>query len=148
MRGQQRHRRRLQPAHRSREEDQVPHGQDRTRQDHRRERESPVGYVLPAVRGHQARRHARLRGEPGIVTYFADPYSSWQRGGNENGNGIIRRYLSKRSEIRTDMAKEVQEIVNEINNRPMRMLGYRTPAEAFTDELLESQDQRWCCTSK
>ncbi|CBK70417.1 IS30 family transposase, partial [Bifidobacterium longum subsp. suis] len=47
-----------------------------------------------------------------------------------------------------DMAKEVREIVDEINNRPMRVLGYRTPAEAFADELLELQDQQGCCTSK
>ena len=44
--------------------------------------------------------------------------------------------------------KEVREIVDEINNRPMRVLGYRTPAEAFADELLELQDQQGCCTSK
>ena len=54
----------------------------------------------------------------------------------------------KRCEIRMDMAKEVREIVDEINNRPMRVLGYRTPAEAFADELLELQDQQGCCTSK
>ena len=71
-----------------------------------------------------------------------------QRGGNENRNGMIRRYLPKRCEIRMDMAKEVREIVDEINNRPMRVLGYRTPAEAFADELLELQDQQGCCTSK
>ena len=76
------------------------------------------------------------------------PYSSWQRGSNENRNGMIRRYLPKRCEIRMDMAKEVREIVDEINNRPMRVLGYRTPAEAFADELLELQDQQGCCTSK
>ena len=65
-----------------------------------------------------------------------------------NRNGMIRRYLPKRCEIRMDMAKEVREIVDEINNRPMRVLGYRTPAEAFADELLELQDQQGCCTSK
>ena len=78
----------------------------------------------------------------------ARPYSSWQRGSNENRNGMIRRYLPKRCEIRMDMAKEVREIVDEINNRPMRVLDYRTPAEAFADELLELQDQQGCCTSK
>ncbi len=76
------------------------------------------------------------------------PVPSWQRGSNENRNGMIRRYLPKRSEIRMDMAKEVREIVDEINNRPMRVLDYRTPAEAFADELLELQDQQGCCTSK
>ena len=93
-------------------------------------------------------RHTRLRDEPGMDTYFADPYSSWQRGSNENRNGIIRRYLPKRSEIRMDMAGELREIVDEADNRPMRVLGYRTPAEAFADELLELQDQQGCCASK
>ena len=93
-------------------------------------------------------RHTRLRDELGMDTYFADPYSSWQRGSNENGNGIIRRYLPKRSEIRMDMAGGLREIVDEADNRPMRVLGYRTPAEAFADELLELQDQQGCCTSK
>ena len=46
------------------------------------------------------------------------------------------------------MTDEIQAIVDEINNRPMRVLGYRTPAEAFADELLELQDQQGCCTSK
>ena len=46
------------------------------------------------------------------------------------------------------MAGELREIVDEVNNRPMRVLDYRTPAEAFVDELLELQDQQGCCTSK
>ena len=84
-------------------------------------------------------RHARLRDEPGMATCFADPYSSWQRGGNENRNGMIRRYLPKRTIIEPGMARELQEIVDETDNRPMRALGYRTPAEAFADELPDLQ---------
>ena len=84
-------------------------------------------------------RHARLRDEPGMATYFADPYSSWQRGGNENRNGMIRRYLPKRTIIEPGMARELQEIVDETDNRPMRALGHRTPAEAFADELPDLQ---------
>ena len=84
-------------------------------------------------------RHARLRDELGMATCFADPYSSWQRGGNENRNGMIRRYLPKRTIIEPGMARELQEIVDETDNRPMRALGYRTPAEAFADELPDLQ---------
>jgi IS30 family transposase len=93
-------------------------------------------------------RHTRLRDGLGMDTYFADPYSSRRRGSNENRNGMIRRYLPKRSEIRMGMAGELREIVDEADNRPMRVLDYRTPAEAFADELLELQDQQGCCTSK
>ena len=88
-------------------------------------------------------RHTRLRDGLGMDTYFADPYSSRRRGSNEN-----RRYLPKRSEIQMGMAGELREIVDEADNRPMRVLDYRTPAEAFADELLELQDQQGCCTSK
>ena len=97
--------------------------------------------------GAEFARHARLRDELGMATYFADPYSSWQLGSNENRNGMIR-YLPKRAVIDPGMAREVQEIVDEINNRPMRVLGYRTPAEAFTDELLNLKTQQGCCTYK
>ena len=89
--------------------------------------------------GTESARRTRLRDGLGVDTYFADPYSSWQRGSNENRNGIIRRHLPKRCEIRMDMARDVREIVDETDNRPMRVLGYRTPAEAFTDELLNLQ---------
>ena len=101
----------------------------------------PAGARLSVTHdnGAEFARHTRLRDELGMATYFADPYSSWQRGSNENRNGMIRRYLPKRCTIAMGMAREVQEIVDEINNRPMRALGYRTPAEAFVDELVNLQ---------
>lgn len=89
--------------------------------------------------GTEFARHARLRDELGMATYFADPYASWQRASCGNRNGMSRRCLPKRCTIGMDMAREVQEIVDEINNQPMRVLGYRTPAEAFVDELLHLQ---------
>ena len=92
--------------------------------------------------GTEFARHTRLRDGPGMDTCFADPYSSRRRGSNENRNGMIRRYPPKRSEIRMDMAGELREIVDEADNRPMRVPDYRTPAEAFADELLELQDQQ------
>ena len=98
--------------------------------------------------GTEFAHHERLRDGLGMATYFADPYSSRRRGSNENRNGMIRRYPPERSEIRMDMAGELREIVDEADNRPMRVLDYRTPAEAFADELLELQDQQGCCTSK
>ena len=98
--------------------------------------------------GTEFARRIRLRDELGMDTYFADPYSSWHRGSNENRNGIIRRCLPKRTIIEPGMARELQEIVDETDNRPMRVLGYRTPAEAFADELLNLQDKQGCCTSK
>ena len=98
--------------------------------------------------GTEASLHMLVDEALGMLTYFADPYSSRRRGSNENRNGMIRRYLPKRSEIQMGMAGELREIVDEADNRPMRVLDYRTPAEAFADELLELQDQQGCCTSK
>lgn len=65
-----------------------------------------------------------------------------------NRNGVIRRYLPKRSCIEPSMANDVQAIMDEINNCPMLVLGYRTPAEAFTDEPLELTNEQGRCTSK
>lgn len=98
----------------------------------------PAGARLSVTHdnGTEFARHTRLRDELGMATYFADPYSSWQRGSNENRNGMIRRHLPKRTVIEPGMERDLREIVDEINNRPMRVLGYRTPAEAFVDELL------------
>jgi IS30 family transposase len=90
--------------------------------------------------------HAALLESPGMLTYFADPHGSWQRGSNENRNGMIRRYRPKGTTIGMDMADEIQMIVDEINNKPMRILGYRTPAEAWTDELLALNQQQRRCT--
>ena len=59
--------------------------------------------------GTEFARHAELRDEPGMATYFADPHSSWRRGGNENRNGMIRRYPPKRTPIAPSMARELLE---------------------------------------
>ncbi len=70
----------------------------------------PAGARLSVTHdnGAEFARHTRLRDELGMATYFADPYSSWQRGRNENRNGMIRRYLPKRCTIAMGMAREVQ----------------------------------------
>jgi IS30 family transposase len=73
--------------------------------------------------------------EFGITTYFADPYSSWQRGTNENTNGLIRRYLPKKTDFNKVTQKELDDIIQEINNRPRKCLGYYSPREMFEKEL-------------
>ncbi len=71
----------------------------------------------------------------GLPVDFADPYSSWQRGTNENSNGLIRRYLPKKTDLTQVTQKELDDIIHEINNRPRKCLGFRTPQEAFEEEL-------------
>jgi transposase, IS30 family len=71
----------------------------------------------------------------GLPTYFADSYSSWQRGTNENSNGLIRRYLPKKTDFSNYQQWELDDMLAEINNRPRKCLGFRTPQEAFEEEL-------------
>ena len=73
--------------------------------------------------------------ETGLTTYFADPYSSWQRGSNEQVNGLIRRYFPKKMSFINITDKMLQEVVKQINNRPRKCLNYRTPAEVLSGAL-------------
>lgn len=70
-----------------------------------------------------------------MATYFADPYSSWQRGGNENGNLWIRYYFPKGTDFNTISDQELKEVEQELNNRPRKRLEYRTPLEVFNKHL-------------
>lgn len=79
----------------------------------------------------------------GLPTYFADPYSSYQRGTNEYHNGLIRRYLPKKTDFFNYQQWELNDMISEINNRPRKCLGFRTPKEAFEEELKSIK----CCDS-
>lgn len=69
--------------------------------------------------------------------YFTDPYASWQRGTNENTNGLIRQYLPKSRNLATLTGPEVRMIENRLNFRPRKCLGYLTPHEVFHDTQLQ-----------
>ncbi len=68
-----------------------------------------------------------------MTVYFADPYPAWQRGTNENTNGLLRRYLPKGMDFRNVTEKSLAETVKKLNHRPRKCLGYRTPHEVFMD---------------
>lgn len=87
--------------------------------------------------GREHHRHMALH-LLGMRTFFADPYSSWQRGTNENTNGLLRQYLPKGSSFRDLSQEELDDIVVELNDRPRKCLGYNTPREVFEKQL------RWC----
>jgi len=80
--------------------------------------------------GRENHRHTELA-ELGMATYFADPYSSWQRGTNEYHNGLLRRCLPKGSSFEDVDDDELADIVSEINNRPRKVLGFNTPLEVY-----------------
>lgn len=85
--------------------------------------------------GKENYNHTRLRIYLGMKTYFCDPNSAWQKGTNEHFNGVLRRYIPKKTDLTSVSQLELDEIVEEINNRPLKCLKYETPNEAFAREL-------------
>jgi len=77
-----------------------------------------------------------------IRVYFADPYSSWQRGSNENANMLLRGYLPKRCDISNLTQEELDDIAEELNNRPRKRLGFRTPNEVYYQQLQKQQRRK------
>ena len=87
--------------------------------------------------GSEMAAHAAFTLATTVEVYFAHPHSPWERGTNENTNGLLREYFPKGTEI-TDDQSYLDMVASELNNRPRRILGYRTPAEVFTDLLASS----------
>lgn len=85
--------------------------------------------------GRENHQHGQLRRKLGIQAYFADPYSSWQRGTNENTNGLLRRYLPKKTDFTKLSQAELDDIVEEINNRPRKVLAYKTANEVYLEQI-------------
>lgn len=88
--------------------------------------------------GSENHGHTALNSDLAMQTYFADPYSSWQRGGNENGNMWIRYYFPKGTDFSTITTEEIKDVESEINNRPRKRLGFKTPQEVFDFHLNKS----------
>jgi IS30 family transposase len=90
-------------------------------------------------RGKELSAHAQFRIETGLPVYFADPHSPWQRGTNENTNGLLRQYFPKGTDLSRWSAEEIEAVATTLNARPRKTLGWKTPAEALNDHLLSSQ---------
>jgi IS30 family transposase len=86
--------------------------------------------TLTLDNGFEHTRHEWITAAIGILCYFCDPYSSWQRGSNENRNGMVRRYFPKGTDFSRITNAEIRRVESTINNRPMKCLGFRTPLEA------------------
>jgi IS30 family transposase len=85
--------------------------------------------------GRENYNHTKLKIQLGMKTFFCDPNCPWQKGSNENHNGVLRRYIPKRTDLTSVSQTELDAIVQEINDRPRKCLGYETPSEAFNREL-------------
>jgi IS30 family transposase len=91
-------------------------------------------------RGKELSDHARFTVESGVKVFFADPHSPWQRGTNENTNGLLRQYFPKGTDLSRWSAQEIQAVANALNSRPRKTLGWKSSAEVL-DEYLQFVQQ-------
>jgi transposase, IS30 family len=88
-------------------------------------------HTLTVDNGSEFARFKELEQQTGLMIYFADPYAAWQRGANENTNGLLRQYFPKGTDLRNITQQDVAHAVRKLNNRPRKCLDYRTPQEVF-----------------
>jgi transposase, IS30 family len=91
--------------------------------------------TITADNGKEFAYHEKITEALGAPVYFADPYCSWQRGLNENTNGLLRQYWPKKTDFKKISAKEVKAVIAELNDRPRKKLNYQTPAKLMADHM-------------
>lgn len=107
-----------------------------------RQFENITAKTLTVDNGSEFTNHEGITKNTGANIFFADPYSSWQRGSNENNNMLLRGYLPKRTNI-TDLTQaELDDITQELNNRPRKRLNFRTPNEIYYQYLQKQEGEK------
>ena len=86
--------------------------------------------------GGEGARHMEIKKEYGIETYFCDPFASWQKGGVENANKLIRHYLPRNTDLSKLSDRDINEIQEKLNNRPRKCLNYKSPNEVINEVVL------------
>jgi IS30 family transposase len=98
-------------------------------------------------RGKELSGHAQFALETGTRVFFADPHSPWQRPTNENTNGLLRQYFPKGTDLSRWSAEDLEAVAHALNNRPRKILGWKTPAEVFEEQLRSLQQAGVASTS-
>jgi IS30 family transposase len=98
--------------------------------------ESLTVKTITSDNGREFAHHQRIAQQLGADFYFAHPYSSWERGVNENTNGLVRQYFPKKSDFSKITDRQLKKAVERLNNRPRKTLGYKTPNEVFFKQPL------------
>ena len=97
----------------------------------------PLRKTLTYDQGKEMSRHKDLTAATGVAVYFADPHSPWQRGSNENANGLIREYLPKGTDLSGLTQDDLDAIAYKLNTRPRKILGFRMPLEVYAQQMAE-----------
>ncbi|MFT4187352.1 MAG: IS30 family transposase [Aeromicrobium sp.] len=98
-------------------------------------------------RGKELSGHALFALETGTKVFFADPHSPWQRPSNENTNGLLRQYFPKGADLSRWSAEDLEAVAYALNNRPRKVLGWKTPAEVFEEQIRSLQQPGVASTS-
>ena len=95
----------------------------------------PLIKTITSDNGKEFAAHHGIADSLEIDFYFAKPYHSWERGANENLNGLIRQYFPKKSDFRLITNERIKQVIDILNNRPRKRFGYKSPNEVFAEKL-------------
>ena len=98
----------------------------------------PMRLRMTYDQGREMAMHKKLSEQTGMAVYFCDPHSPWQRGSNENTNGLIRQYLPKGTDVSSYSQEQLDAIADEINGRTRKGLGVRSPLAVYRELLINN----------